>query len=470
MPPPGRAPRRVTGFEVRRPAPGVLIAATARVRQASITMRFSSTVRVHVSDESKLGDHMIDQPRPAGAFRRAALFVDFENVHIGLSNSSPEAGHRFATQPDRWVQWMEQALGPLLVDLDDQPRTLLRRICYLEPGRSSRFRSYFTRAGFRVVDCPSLTAAGKNSADIHMVLDILDTLSHPTWFDEFIVLSADADFTPVLLRLREHDRRTAMLVSGPAAAPLRAACDFAIPDSMFIDEALGLGVDEPTFPAVSTVDEHAALRERMQVVVRKLVADAALPVTMAKAAHEVRSVLGPDVAATSWAGYATFGAFVADAVDAHLQINTSRPPGWLYDPARHDLDQVAPSILPAGAPEVAERVSRVVDAPLLAPETYRTLFDAIVIDGRPMAGGQADAERATRDACAARGHTVPRAAVHFVLLGLQYSKVDWRSAEHDAGSLARAFADNVLRLAANAQMDLSEDEQHQIRGWIADQY
>lgn len=39
---------------------------------------------------------------------------------------------------------------------------------------------------------------GKTSTDIHMVLDIIDLLQHETHYDEFIVFSADADFTPVL--------------------------------------------------------------------------------------------------------------------------------------------------------------------------------------------------------------------------------------------------------------------------------
>ncbi|MEV4753633.1 NYN domain-containing protein [Micromonospora sp. NPDC049559] len=127
-------------------------------------------------------------------------------MYIGLRNSSPDAAAAFATDPSRWVRWMEQDLGPFRVDDEETPRMLLRRICYLEPSHSGKFRSYFTRAGFRVVDCPSLTSMGKNSADIHMVLDILDTLTHPTRFDDFVVLSTDADFTPVFMRLREHDR------------------------------------------------------------------------------------------------------------------------------------------------------------------------------------------------------------------------------------------------------------------------
>ncbi len=72
-----------------------------------------------------------------------------------------------------------------------------------------------------MVDCPSLTQQGKYSADIHMVIDALDRLAHPTRYDEFIVLSLNADFTPLFHRLRSFDRRVIMLGSGPSAAALR---------------------------------------------------------------------------------------------------------------------------------------------------------------------------------------------------------------------------------------------------------
>ena len=415
--------------------------------------------------------------RSTGTHRRAAVFVDFENVYIGLCKSSKEAGWRFATQPARWISWMENELGPFLVDIEDQPRTLLRRICYLDPARSSRFRPYFTRAGFRVVDCPALTAMGKNSADIYMVLDILDTLTHPTWFDEFIVLSVDADFTPVLLRLREHDRRTAMLVSGPAAAAMQAACDFAIPDAMFLDEALGLDeAPEPEEPEADPVEPEVvvapgaveSLHHRMEAVVRDLVAAAEEPVVMAKAAHEVRTTIGDEVYATRWAGNGTFGRFAATLADDHLVVDTSRPPGWFYDPARHAPPHQGPVAgAPAGVPEVAERVNRVVGAPLLSRRSYESLFDVLATDARLVSDrGQTEAERVARDVCAARGVPVSRATVHFILVGYRYSGFDWTDDALDGAALASAFVDNVLRLAADAQMDLTEAEQAQVRTWI----
>jgi hypothetical protein len=53
----------------------------------------------------------------ASSYRRASLFVDFENVYIGLQISSPAAASAFATDPDRCVRWMEQDLAPFRVSL-----------------------------------------------------------------------------------------------------------------------------------------------------------------------------------------------------------------------------------------------------------------------------------------------------------------------------------------------------------------
>ena len=56
-------------------------------------------------------------------------------------------------------------------------RRILIRRCYLNPQSFSNFRPYFIRSAFEVVDCPPLTARGKTSTDIHLVMDVLDTLN-----------------------------------------------------------------------------------------------------------------------------------------------------------------------------------------------------------------------------------------------------------------------------------------------------
>lgn len=173
---------------------------------------------------------------------RSALFVDFDNIFIGLETIDRDAAERFATDPARWLKWIEQGMRGSEEEQSHllPERALLIRRCYLNPRSFHHFRPYFSRSAFSVVDCPPLTSQGKTSSDIHMVMDILDTLQHGTRFDEFIILSGDADFTPVLLELRRHDFRTTVVSIGPAAEAYKAACERVITEDNFIEDALGL--------------------------------------------------------------------------------------------------------------------------------------------------------------------------------------------------------------------------------------
>ncbi|MRG94393.1 NYN domain-containing protein [Polyangium spumosum] len=176
---------------------------------------------------------------------RTALFVDFDNIYLGLHRVDPEAAEVFATEPTRWLAWMERGLIGKSQSSEPgrTPLSVLVRKCYLNPKTFHKYRPYFTRAAFEVVDCPPLTSLGKTSSDIRMVMDILDTLGHPTRFDEFVIMSGDADFTPVLLRLRAHDRRTVVVAVGYAASAYIAACDRLITEDRFIEDTLRVATE-----------------------------------------------------------------------------------------------------------------------------------------------------------------------------------------------------------------------------------
>src|SRR5512133_4161779 len=187
----------------------------------------------------------MDRLFPSEAPIKSALFVDFDNIYIGLSKSDHAAAERFASDPARWLAWLERGL-PVRSDSTTTPRqrSILVRRCYPNPDAGfRRFRSFFTSAAFSVIDCPTLTRTGKNSSDIYMVMDILDTLSHKTHFDEFIIFSGDSDFMPVLLRLRAHDRRTTTLAIDFMPPAYKAACDLVISEEEFIEDALGVTSD-----------------------------------------------------------------------------------------------------------------------------------------------------------------------------------------------------------------------------------
>ena len=174
---------------------------------------------------------------------KTALFIDFDNVYSNLDKSDARAAARFAEDPAAWLEWFQR--GRHIASEGTEPRRLLLRRCYLNPAAFGAYRTGFVRAGCSVRDCPPLTTRGKNAADIWMTLDIIDAIAHPTGFEEFIILASDADFTPVLLRLREHDRRTVLINDQVMAAALRAACDVVVPQDRFVTEALGLPTEKP---------------------------------------------------------------------------------------------------------------------------------------------------------------------------------------------------------------------------------
>ena len=110
--------------------------------------------------------------------------------------------------------------------------------CYGNPGRKlmsrggphdphafSTVRQNFMIAGLEVVDCQPLSSQFKNGTDIKIANDIRDYLEHPTRFEEFIILSGDADFTPVLHHLRSHDRRTVVYANENTADIYKAFSD-----------------------------------------------------------------------------------------------------------------------------------------------------------------------------------------------------------------------------------------------------
>jgi hypothetical protein len=53
-----------------------------------------------------------------------------------------------------------------------------------------------------------------------------------------------------------------------------------------------------------------------------------------------------------------------------------------------------------------------------------------------------------------------------VLQGLQFAGVDWRKTGQDVDTLAGEFADNVIRLCLNARMELTGEEEDELRSWI----
>jgi uncharacterized LabA/DUF88 family protein len=142
------------------------------------------------------------------AERRIALFIDFENLvtNTGISVSS------FNIQP---------ALDRLL----DVGKVIFRR-AYCDWSRFREAKAHLHEFGVELVDVPPSTRAGKNSADMRLVIDALELCYAREHIDTFVIASGDSDFCPLAYKLRENDRFVIGIAVREATSPMFVkACD-----------------------------------------------------------------------------------------------------------------------------------------------------------------------------------------------------------------------------------------------------
>lgn len=165
---------------------------------------------------------------------KSVLFVDYDSLYLSLRARDPGMARRFALRPGVWLEAIEAGL--LLEPRGEEAarRRILMRRCYADPKLLGKARAAFTGQGFQIVDCPPLPGRERNSAEIHMVLDTIDALAHQTGFEEFILLSADSDLTPVIFRLRSYNRATSIYTTLTTSAGYRAIADGAIDEQALI--------------------------------------------------------------------------------------------------------------------------------------------------------------------------------------------------------------------------------------------
>ena len=406
---------------------------------------------------------------------RCALFVDFDNVYIGLQRLDPGAAEAFASAPAHWLTALETGN-----DADGEfTRRFLVRACYLNPSAFSQFRPNFTRAGFSVVDCPSLTQQGKSSADINLVLDAVDALSAETRYDEFVILSADADFTPLALRCRAADRRVTIITAGPAASAYRAVADTVItadeladlvrhPELAALEEARGPTIEQvrvsprtspPSPPAkVAGPPSNSAARK----AVLRLVRSADRPLAGGTVA-QVALKADPALNTSDWDKAGAFFPWLARAVP-ELGAASRPAPGFVWDPKRFSEADL-PSAVAVDLPPLQRQVVDVTDIPNLPADRYRILLTTLADDVTAIPFVRAETSKRVRDACQAAGAAIGRASVNTVIAGVLYAGLDL-TAKPSVKKVAETWADNVIGLCRGARMELGPKDVAAIRAWV----
>jgi uncharacterized protein (TIGR00288 family) len=227
-----------------------------------------------------------------------AVFVDFENLAIG-------------------VREMRQAF---------QVQLVLKRL--LEKGRIVFKRSYcdwsnyrdavreFHSHGIEMVDIPQSKASGKNSADIHMVVDALDLCYAKVHIDTFALMSGDSDFSPLVSKLKENNKRVIGCgVKSSTSNLLIAACD----EFIYYDDLIREAQQARPVPkkGKKETDKKQEAVERLLKIVRSLELDYD-PLWGSMVKQVIRRVY-PDFN-EAYYGYGSFSDLLEDAEQAGLIV------------------------------------------------------------------------------------------------------------------------------------------------------
>src|SRR5215475_8172785 len=159
---------------------------------------------------------------------RIALFLDYENLAIGAREALGRQDFDFR---------------PIADALAERGRVVVRR-AYADWSSFEPDRRMLTRHQIELIEIPQrMGLVRKNAADIKMAVDAVELCFERDYITTFVLGTGDSDFTPLVHKLRELNKRVIGIgIEASTSALLPAACD----EFLFYERLEGV---EPKQPA-----------------------------------------------------------------------------------------------------------------------------------------------------------------------------------------------------------------------------
>jgi uncharacterized protein (TIGR00288 family) len=159
---------------------------------------------------------------------RIALFLDYENLAIGARDGLGVSPFAF---------------GPVADALAERGRVVVRR-AYADWSYFDADRRLMARAQVELIEIPQrMGGSRKNAADIKMAVDAIELAYERGFITTFAIGTGDSDFTPLVHKLRELDKRVIGIgVQSSTSALLPPACD----EFLFYDRLEGVEIGQGT--------------------------------------------------------------------------------------------------------------------------------------------------------------------------------------------------------------------------------
>lgn len=155
---------------------------------------------------------------------RIALFLDYENLALGAREH---------------LGGMAFDLRPIADALAERGRVVVRR-AYADWSYFDEDRRMLTRSHVELIEMPQrMGASRKNAADIKMAVDAVELAFERAYVSTFVICTGDSDFTPLVHKLRELNKRVIGVgVEKSTSALLPPACD----EFLYYDRLEGVDV------------------------------------------------------------------------------------------------------------------------------------------------------------------------------------------------------------------------------------
>jgi len=232
--------------------------------------------------------------------RNLALFIDFDNVALGAR----DARQRFDIQV-------------LLQRVLEKGKIIVKR-AYADWRHHKEYMEPLHEAAIELIEIPARKLTGKNSADIRLVVDAMDLCYSKEHIDTFIIVSGDSDFSPLVSKLRENNKRVIGIGMKDASSHLLIGnCD----EFIFYDDIYRDAVERMTSTVAGIPAEKRKLFDFLLTTTQRLLQESRgnLYSSLIKDTMKRKR---PDFNETKY-GYATFGDVLEDA-KAHGLLDMQR--------------------------------------------------------------------------------------------------------------------------------------------------
>ncbi|MEW6583731.1 MAG: NYN domain-containing protein, partial [Actinomycetota bacterium] len=181
-----------------------------------------------------------------------AVLVDFENV------ARPGAKSR----NDFDIQLVLNRLA-------EKGRVLVKR-AYADWSRYRDARHDLQNAGLELIELPSAREGAKNRADIKLAVDAMELAYSREHLDYFVIVSGDSDFTPLVGKVRELNKRVIGIAHRESSSELLIAnCDEFIFYENLVSKAGTQGAGRSGRAASKDLDPVDLVRETLEALQRE---------------------------------------------------------------------------------------------------------------------------------------------------------------------------------------------------------